>query len=93
MAIARTPEDLSKTLKNLQKHPKTFRAIYTLIRCTFLARYVVAHPMVIARALPDSPVPPEIMIFPVFRDPVDSSFSKCRCESDGASRSGSSSSG
>eukprot|EP00972_Heterocapsa_arctica_P005213 772804-Heterocapsa_arctica.AAC.1 len=49
--------------------------------------------MVIAWALPDSPVTLKIMIFPVLRDPLDGSFSKCRCPSDGASRSSSSGGG
>eukprot|EP00972_Heterocapsa_arctica_P076093 11221972-Heterocapsa_arctica.AAC.1 len=50
--------------------------------------------MVIARALPDSPVTPNIVSFHVLRDPLYGSFSKCRCESDGGgSNSNSSSSG
>ena len=53
--------------------------------CTFLAQHCVAHPMVIARALPDSPVSPKMLVFYVFSDPLDGSFSKCRCASDGAS--------
>eukprot|EP00972_Heterocapsa_arctica_P114655 16443558-Heterocapsa_arctica.AAC.1 len=49
--------------------------------------------MVIARALPESPVTPNMMIFHVLRDPLDGSFSKCRCESDVASISSGNSSG
>eukprot|EP00972_Heterocapsa_arctica_P030322 4464534-Heterocapsa_arctica.AAC.1 len=41
--------------------------------------------MVIARALPDSPVPPNMLIFYVFSDPLDRSVSKCCCASDGDS--------
>eukprot|EP00972_Heterocapsa_arctica_P100734 14851853-Heterocapsa_arctica.AAC.1 len=63
-----------------------------MIRCTFLAQHSVAHPVVIAGARPDSPVPPNLLILYVFSDPLDSSFSKCRCESDGASSSSGSSS-
>eukprot|EP00972_Heterocapsa_arctica_P066450 9806434-Heterocapsa_arctica.AAC.1 len=58
-----------------------------MIRCTFLDQNCVAHPVVTARACPDSPVPPKIVIFHVFRDPLDGSFSKSRCASDGASSS------
>eukprot|EP00972_Heterocapsa_arctica_P005018 744304-Heterocapsa_arctica.AAC.1 len=57
-----------------------------VIRCTFLAQNAVAHPMETARARPDSPVTPNILLLHVLRDPSDGSFSKCRCESDGASR-------
>jgi hypothetical protein len=56
-----------------------------MIRCTCLAQNVVAHPMVIARALPDSPVPPNIFIFYVCNDTLDGYFSKCCCASDGGS--------
>eukprot|EP00972_Heterocapsa_arctica_P100209 14776847-Heterocapsa_arctica.AAC.1 len=49
--------------------------------------------MVIARALPDSPVPPGRLMFYVFSDPLDGSFSKWRCASDGASNSNNTSSG
>eukprot|EP00972_Heterocapsa_arctica_P082829 12206454-Heterocapsa_arctica.AAC.1 len=48
--------------------------------------------MVIARALPDSPAPPEMLIVYVFSDPLDGSGSKCRCASDGVSGSSSSNS-
>eukprot|EP00972_Heterocapsa_arctica_P105499 15544422-Heterocapsa_arctica.AAC.1 len=41
--------------------------------------------MVIARALPDSPVPPKLLIVYVFSDPLDRSGSKLRCASDGDS--------
>eukprot|EP00972_Heterocapsa_arctica_P074216 10954464-Heterocapsa_arctica.AAC.1 len=41
--------------------------------------------MVIARALPDSPVTPKMMVFQVLRDPLYFSGSKLRCASDGAS--------
>eukprot|EP00972_Heterocapsa_arctica_P018062 2669492-Heterocapsa_arctica.AAC.1 len=44
--------------------------------------------MEIARARPGSPVTPQMMIRCVFRDPLDGYFSKWRCASDGASRSG-----
>eukprot|EP00972_Heterocapsa_arctica_P016337 2410663-Heterocapsa_arctica.AAC.1 len=34
-----------------------------MIRGTCWAHNVVAHPMVTARALPDSPVPPKLLMF------------------------------
>eukprot|EP00972_Heterocapsa_arctica_P094447 13929348-Heterocapsa_arctica.AAC.1 len=60
-----------------------------MISWTCLAQHFVAHPMVIARALADSPVPPNMIVFHVCRYPLDVVFSNCRCESDGASRRGS----
>eukprot|EP00972_Heterocapsa_arctica_P000194 29075-Heterocapsa_arctica.AAC.1 len=49
--------------------------------------------MEIVRARPGSPVTPQIMIFHVVSNPLDGSFSKCRCASDGGgSSTGSSSS-
>eukprot|EP00972_Heterocapsa_arctica_P066187 9763861-Heterocapsa_arctica.AAC.1 len=60
-----------------------------MIRWTFLAHNIVAHLMVIARALPDSPVPPNMLMFYAFSDLLDSSLSKRRCKSDGASSSSS----
>eukprot|EP00972_Heterocapsa_arctica_P110680 16295841-Heterocapsa_arctica.AAC.1 len=56
-----------------------------MIRRTFLAQNVAAHPMVIAWALPDSPISTKLLIFYVFSDPLDGSVSKCRCASDGDS--------
>eukprot|EP00972_Heterocapsa_arctica_P052557 7732064-Heterocapsa_arctica.AAC.1 len=56
-----------------------------MIRRTVLAQHFAAHLMVIARALPDSPVPPNILMFYVFSDPLDGSGSKCCCASDGDS--------
>eukprot|EP00972_Heterocapsa_arctica_P020876 3076813-Heterocapsa_arctica.AAC.1 len=61
------------------------------MRWTFLAQDCVAHPMVTAKARPDSPVPPKLLIFYVFSDLLDGYFSKCCCASDGANRSGSNS--
>eukprot|EP00972_Heterocapsa_arctica_P026117 3847272-Heterocapsa_arctica.AAC.1 len=57
-----------------------------MIRCTCLAQNVVVHPMVIARALPDTPVSTKLFILYVFNDPLDGSGSKCRCTSDGDSK-------
>eukprot|EP00972_Heterocapsa_arctica_P035301 5193986-Heterocapsa_arctica.AAC.1 len=59
-----------------------------MIRCTFLAHFV-AHPMVIARALPDSPATPKLLIVYVCSDPLDGSGSNCCCASDGDGRSSS----
>eukprot|EP00972_Heterocapsa_arctica_P104346 15381264-Heterocapsa_arctica.AAC.1 len=55
-----------------------------------MAQHCVAHPMVIARALPDSPVTPTMLTFYVFSDPLDGSFSTCCCAPGGASSSSSS---
>eukprot|EP00972_Heterocapsa_arctica_P013889 2046410-Heterocapsa_arctica.AAC.1 len=63
-----------------------------MIRCICLAQNVVAHRMVIVRARPGSPETPKMLIVHVLNDPLDGSFSKCRCASDGARRSGGSSS-
>eukprot|EP00972_Heterocapsa_arctica_P024723 3646225-Heterocapsa_arctica.AAC.1 len=60
-----------------------------VIRWTVVAQNVVAHPTVIARALPDSPVTPKLLMFYVFSDPLDGSGSTCGCASDGASSSSS----
>eukprot|EP00972_Heterocapsa_arctica_P079774 11754114-Heterocapsa_arctica.AAC.1 len=43
--------------------------------------------MVMVRALPDSPVPPNMLILYVVSDPLDRSGSKCRCASAGDSES------
>eukprot|EP00972_Heterocapsa_arctica_P000646 93755-Heterocapsa_arctica.AAC.1 len=58
-----------------------------MIRWTFLALNVVAHPMEIARALPGSPVTPNMVVFIVLSDMLNGSFSNYRCASDGASSS------
>eukprot|EP00972_Heterocapsa_arctica_P059118 8717042-Heterocapsa_arctica.AAC.1 len=42
-----------------------------VIRCTCLAQHVVAHPIVIARALSGSSVTPNMLMFYVFSDPLD----------------------
>eukprot|EP00972_Heterocapsa_arctica_P062045 9148080-Heterocapsa_arctica.AAC.1 len=76
MVIARMPEDRSKTFKHHQSHTHLY--VYTLIRWTSLAENVVAHPIVIARALPDSPVSTKLLMFCVLNDPLDGSGSKCR---------------
>eukprot|EP00972_Heterocapsa_arctica_P093290 13761702-Heterocapsa_arctica.AAC.1 len=56
-----------------------------MIRCTFLAQNVVAHLMATARALPDSPVPPKMLILYLLNDPLDGSGSNVCCASDGDS--------
>eukprot|EP00972_Heterocapsa_arctica_P055574 8197411-Heterocapsa_arctica.AAC.1 len=56
-----------------------------VIRWTVLAQQFVAHLMVIARALPDMPVPPKTLILNVVTDPLDPSGSNLCCASDGDS--------
>jgi hypothetical protein len=60
--------------KTMHLQLNTISASLSMIRCIVLAHNVVGHPMVIARALPDSPVNPTIMILHVLRDPLDGSL-------------------
>eukprot|EP00972_Heterocapsa_arctica_P089356 13175164-Heterocapsa_arctica.AAC.1 len=56
-----------------------------MIRWTVLDQHFVAHPMVIARALPDSRLRYLVIRLRFVCDPLDLSGSKSRCASDGDS--------